>query len=59
MICWSRCSAHTIFRLAKFHVSPRDSLRDILESESRRVGKSLTFVSLYRGYAVYSVLTKP
>ncbi len=45
--------------LAKFHVSPRDSLRDILESESRRVGKSLTFVSLYRGYAVYSVLTKP
>lgn len=45
--------------LAKFHVSPRDSLREVLEMESLRVGKSLTFDSLYRGYAVHSVLTKP
>ena len=45
--------------LAKFHVSPRDSLREVLESESRRVGKSLRYDSLYRGYAVHSVLTKP
>lgn len=45
--------------LAKFHVSPRDSLREVLEAESRRVGKSLGFDSLYRGYAVHSVLTMP
>ncbi len=44
--------------LAKFHVSPRDSLREVLEAESRRAGKSLRFDSLYRGYAVHSVLTK-
>ncbi|MBL8575837.1 MAG: class I SAM-dependent methyltransferase [Mesorhizobium sp.] len=44
--------------LAKFHVSPRDSLREVLEAESRRTGKSLRFDSLYRGYAVHSVLTK-
>jgi len=44
--------------LAKFHVSPRDSLREVLESESRRVGASLRFDSLYRGYAVHAVLTK-
>lgn len=44
--------------LAKFHVSPRDSLREVLESEARRVGASLRFQSLYRGYAVHAVLTK-
>jgi S-adenosylmethionine-diacylgycerolhomoserine-N-methlytransferase len=44
--------------LAKFHVSPRDSLREVLESECRRVGASLGFNSLYRGYAVHAVLTK-
>lgn len=44
--------------LAKFHVSPRDSLREVLEAESRRAGKSLRYDSLYRGYAIHSVLTK-
>ena len=44
--------------LAKFHVSPRDSMREVLESECRRVGASLEFDSLYRGYAVHAVLTK-
>ncbi len=44
--------------LAKFHVAPRDSLREVLESESRRVGASLRFDSIFRGYAVHAVLTK-
>lgn len=44
--------------LAKFHVSPRDSLRDVLESEAQRVGARLGFDSIYRGYAVQAVLTK-
>jgi len=44
--------------LAKFHVSPRDSLREVLESECRRVGASLRFDSAFRGYAVHAVLTK-
>jgi S-adenosylmethionine-diacylgycerolhomoserine-N-methlytransferase len=44
--------------LAKFHVAPRDSMREVLESECRRVGASLRFDSIYRGYAVHAVLTK-
>jgi S-adenosylmethionine-diacylgycerolhomoserine-N-methlytransferase len=44
--------------LAQFHVTPRDSLRDVLESECRRVGASLCFESLFRGYAVHAVATK-
>jgi len=44
--------------LAKFHVTPRDSLREVLESESRRVGASLRFDSVFRGYAMHAVLTK-
>ena len=44
--------------LAKFHVTPRDSLREVLESECRRVGASLRFDSAFRGYAVHAVLTK-
>jgi S-adenosylmethionine-diacylgycerolhomoserine-N-methlytransferase len=44
--------------LAKFHVSPRDSLREVLESECRRVGATLRFETLYRGYAVHAVMTK-
>lgn len=44
--------------LAKFHVCPRDSLREVLESECLRVGANLRFQSLYRGYAVHAVLTK-
>ncbi len=45
--------------LGKFHVSPRDSLREVLTAESRRAGKSLGFDSLFRGYAIHAVLTKP
>lgn len=44
--------------LAKFHVSPRDSLREVLESECLRTGASLRFDSLYRGYAVHAVMTR-
>ena len=44
--------------LAKFHVSPRDSLREVLESECRRTGASLRFDSAFCGYAVHAVLTK-
>jgi len=44
--------------LAKFHVTPRDSLREVVESECRRVGASLRFDSVFRGYAVHAVLTK-
>jgi len=44
--------------LAKFHVAPRDSLREILESECQRVGATLRFETLYRGYAVRAVATR-
>ena len=42
--------------LAKFHVSPRDDLRTVLESECERTGASLSFDSIHRGYAVHAVL---
>lgn len=42
--------------LAKFHVSPRDELRAVLESECERTGASLSFDELYRGYAIHAVL---
>jgi S-adenosylmethionine-diacylgycerolhomoserine-N-methlytransferase len=45
--------------LAKFHVEPRDSMREVLESECQRVGASLSFETLYRGYAVRVVFTLP
>ena len=45
--------------LAKFHVSPRDSLREVLELECRRVGASLRFDLAFRGYDVHAVMTKP
>jgi S-adenosylmethionine-diacylgycerolhomoserine-N-methlytransferase len=44
--------------LAKFHVVPRDSLREVLESECQRTGASLSFETLYRGYAVRAVMTR-
>jgi S-adenosylmethionine-diacylgycerolhomoserine-N-methlytransferase len=44
--------------LAKFHVSPRDSLREVLESECRRAGASLEFETLFRGYAVRAAIRK-
>ncbi|PDQ17389.1 SAM-dependent methyltransferase [Mesorhizobium sanjuanii] len=42
--------------LAKFHVEPREALRDVLESESARVGASLRFRTLYRGYTWLAVI---
>lgn len=45
--------------LRKFHVAPRESLRDVLESESRRTGASFRFRTLYRGYAWLAVIGQP
>ena len=45
--------------LAAFHVSPRDTLREVLESECRKRGAKLCFDSRFRGYAVHAVLTLP
>lgn len=45
--------------LAKFHVAPRDSMREVLESECERTGSTLRFETLYRGYAVLAVVHKP
>ncbi|TPN40040.1 class I SAM-dependent methyltransferase [Mesorhizobium sp. B2-3-3] len=42
--------------LRKFHVTPRDSLRDVLESEAERTGATFHFRTLYRGYAWLAVL---
>ncbi|MCQ8873488.1 class I SAM-dependent methyltransferase [Mesorhizobium sp. LMG17149] len=42
--------------LKKFHVTPRESLREVLESESRRTGASFRFRTLYRGYAWLAVI---
>lgn len=45
--------------LSRFHVSPRDSMLEILESACRRTGASLSFQALYGGYAVHAVVTLP
>jgi S-adenosylmethionine-diacylgycerolhomoserine-N-methlytransferase len=45
--------------LAKFHVLPRDSMAEALELESEQLGASLSFQTLYRGYAVHAVVTRP
>jgi len=42
--------------LRKFHVEPRASLRDVLESESERAGATFRFRTLYRGYAWLAVI---
>ena len=42
--------------LRKFHVTPRESLRDVLESESKRTGATFRFRTLYRGYAYLGVI---
>jgi S-adenosylmethionine-diacylgycerolhomoserine-N-methlytransferase len=42
--------------LRKFHVTPRASLRDVLESESERAGATFRFRTLYRGYAWLGVI---
>ncbi len=45
--------------LAKFHVTPRDSLREVLELECRKLGATLSFQRLYRDYAVQAAVRKP
>jgi S-adenosylmethionine-diacylgycerolhomoserine-N-methlytransferase len=45
--------------LARFHVAPRDDLREVLESISRQTGASLEHESLFRGYAVHAILRLP
>jgi len=42
--------------LKKFHVAPRESLREVLESESRQNGATFRFRTLYRGYAWLAVI---
>ncbi|CDX30176.1 Type 11 methyltransferase [Mesorhizobium plurifarium] len=42
--------------LRKFHVTPRASLRDVLESESQRTSATFRFRTLYRGYAWLGVI---
>ncbi|WP_082550031.1 class I SAM-dependent methyltransferase [Mesorhizobium sp. Root157] len=44
--------------LAKFQVTPRDSLRQVLESEAERSGASLYFETLYLGYASLAIMTR-
>lgn len=43
--------------LRKFHVEPRESLREVLESESAQTGASLSFETLYHGYAIQAIVT--
>lgn len=45
--------------LAAFHVTPRDSLREALESECEKRGASLRFDSSFRGYAVQAIVELP
>ena len=42
--------------LKKFHVTPRTSLRDVLESESQSADATFRFRTLYRGYAYLGVI---
>ena len=42
--------------LRKFHVEPRQSLCEVLESEAERTGATFHFRTLYRGYAWLGVL---
>jgi len=45
--------------LAAFHVTPRESLREFLESECESRDAKLSFESLFRGYAVLARITLP
>ena len=44
--------------LRKFHVAPRESLREVLESEAARIGASLRFQRLYHGYTSLAVIRR-
>lgn len=45
--------------LGKFHVSPRDTLRDELQRQAAAAGMRLEFEAIYRGYAVRAVVRRP
>lgn len=45
--------------LAAFHVTPRDSLREVLESECEKRGASLSFDSSFRGYTASATVRRP
>lgn len=45
--------------LAAFHVAPRESLREVLESECEKRGASLSFDSSFRGYTVSATVRLP
>ncbi len=45
--------------LGKFHVSPRDTLRDELQRQAATAGMRLEFEAIYRGYAVRAVVRRP
>ncbi|MDW6020812.1 class I SAM-dependent methyltransferase [Mesorhizobium sp. BAC0120] len=45
--------------LARFHVSPRDTLHGELTKQAAFAGMGLEFRSLYRGYAVHAVVHRP
>ncbi|MBZ9675854.1 class I SAM-dependent methyltransferase [Mesorhizobium sp. ES1-1] len=45
--------------LQKFHVSPRETLRDVLESETYKAGATFRFRTLYRGYTWLAVIGQP
>lgn len=53
------CRAGLAAWLTRFHVSPREELRDVLESESHDRGASLAFETLFRGYAVRAAVRLP
>ncbi|TPP11481.1 class I SAM-dependent methyltransferase [Rhizobium glycinendophyticum] len=44
--------------LARFHVTPRRDLRDVLEAQAMKTGTRLTFEPLWRGYAWHAVLAR-
>ncbi len=51
---WFRTMLHAW--LAKFHVEPRTTLRQVLESECEKRGARLSFETLYRGYSWLGVV---
>ncbi|MDH4439232.1 MAG: class I SAM-dependent methyltransferase [Rhizobium sp.] len=53
---WFRASLQAW--LARFHVTPRADLRDVLEDRADRAGATLTFAPVWRGYAWHAVLSR-
>lgn len=45
--------------LARFHVTPRETLQTVLESECQRRGATLAYATPFRGYAVVASIRLP